>query len=85
MRSTLKTLLTVLGLTDAMAVCLLDSYGLIGNVAMATAFITTAIGMPLLIYYMNRYHGKGNRRKSHHRESHHRESYYKKSYRKKGF
>lgn len=85
MRSTLKTLLTVLGLTDAMAVCLLDSYGLIGNVAMATAFVTTAIGMPLLIYYMNRYHGKGNRRKSHHRESHHRESYYKKSYRKKGF
>lgn len=75
MRSTLKTLLTVLGLTDAMAVCLLDSYGLIGNVAMATAFVTTAIGMPLLIYYMNRYHGKGNRRKN----------YYKKSYRKKGF
>ena len=80
MRSTLKTLLTVLGLTDAMAVCLLDSYGLIGNIAMATAFVTTAMGMPLLIYCMNRYHGKGNRRKSHHRES-----YYKKSYRKKGF
>jgi hypothetical protein len=80
MRSTLKTLLTVLGLTDAMAVCLLDSYGLIGNVAMATAFITTAIGMPLLIYYMNRYHKKGC-----HKKNHRRKSYYRNGYRKKGF
>lgn len=80
MRSTLKALLTVLGLTDAMAVCLLDSYGLIGNVAMATAFVTTAIGFPILVYYMNRYHKKGCRRKNQNRGS-----YYKNSYRKKGF
>lgn len=80
MRSTLKLLLTILGLIDAMAVCLLDSYGLLGNIAMTTAFIATVIGFPLLVYYMNRYHGKDKRRKIHHRES-----YYKKSYRKKGF
>lgn len=80
MRSTLKTLLTVLGLTDAMAVCLLDSYGLIGNVAMALAFVTTAIGFPLLVYYMNRYHKKGC-----HKKNHRRKSYYRNDYRKKGF
>ena len=58
MRSALKLLLTILGLIDAMAVCLLDSYGLLGNIAMATAFVTTTIGFPLLVYYMNRYHGR---------------------------
>lgn len=63
MRSTLKTLLTVLGLTDAMAVCLLDSYGLIGNVAIFTCIVTTAIGIPLLNYYMMRYHKNGFRKK----------------------
>lgn len=80
MRSTLKTFLTVLGLTDAMAVCLLDSYGLIGNVAMALAFVTTAIGFPLLVYYMNRYHKKGCHKKNYRRKSYHRNGF-----RKKGF
>lgn len=55
-RSALKTLLTVLGLADAMGVCLLDSYGLIGNIAIITVFITTAIGMPLFAWYIRKYH-----------------------------
>ena len=59
MRQTLKMLLTALGLADAMAISLLDSYGLIGNIAIAVFAATTAIGLPLLAYYMNRYHKKG--------------------------
>ena len=59
MRHTLKMILTVLGITDAMAVCLLDSYGLAGDVSMAVFAVTTVIGMPLLVYYLRRYHKKG--------------------------
>lgn len=59
MRATLKMVLTFLGITDAMAVCLLDSYGRIGDISFATVLVTTAIGMPLLIYYTRRYHKKG--------------------------
>ena len=59
MRATLKMVLTFLGITDAMAVCLLDSYGRIGDIAIVTVLITTAIGMPVFVYYMRRYHKKG--------------------------
>ena len=52
-------ILTFLGIVDAMAVCLLDSYGLTGNVAMATFVVTTAIGMLLYAYYIRRYHKEG--------------------------
>ena len=48
--------LTVLGLADAMGVCLLDSYGLVGNIAIITVFITTVIGMPLFAWYIRKYH-----------------------------
>lgn len=59
MRHTLKMILTALGVLDAMAVSLLDSYGRIGDISFATVVVTTAIGMPLLIYYTRRYHKKG--------------------------
>lgn len=59
MRHTLKMILTALGVLDAMAVCLLDSYGLTGNVAMAVCVVTTAIGMLLYAYYIRRYHKGG--------------------------
>ena len=59
MRSTLKMILTFLGIVDAMAVCLLDSYGLIGDISLAVLAITTTIGMPLFAYYLRRYHKKG--------------------------
>ena len=59
MRHTLKMILTALGVLDAMAVCLLDSYGLAGDVSMAVFAVTTVIGMPLLVYYLRRYHKKG--------------------------
>lgn len=55
-RSALKMLLTVLGLADAMGVCLLDSYGLIGNIAFVTVLVTSAIGMPLSAWYIRKYH-----------------------------
>lgn len=59
MRHTLKMLLTALGLADAMAVCLLDSYGLAGDISLAVFVATTVIGMPLFVYYLRRYHKKG--------------------------
>lgn len=55
-RGVAKMSLTVLGLADAMGVCLLDSYGLVGNIAIITVFITTAIGMPLFAWYIRKYH-----------------------------
>lgn len=55
-RGVAKMSLTVLGLADAMGGCLLDSYGLIGNIAIITVFITTAIGMPLFAWYIRKYH-----------------------------
>lgn len=55
-RGVAKMSLTVLGLADAMGVCLLDSYGLIGNIAIITVAITTAIGMPLFAWYIRKYH-----------------------------
>ena len=63
MRSGLKLLITVLGLADAMAVCFLDSYGLIGDVAIFTCIVTTVIGIPLFNYYVRRYHENGFRKK----------------------
>ena len=52
-------ILTFLGVTDAMAIAMLDSYGLAGDISLAVFVATTVIGMPLLAYYMNRYHKKG--------------------------
>mgnify|MGYP000003089625 CR=1 FL=1 len=58
MKETLKLVLTALGTLDAMAICLLDSYGPTGDAALAMCIITTVMIMPLYSYYMWRYHKK---------------------------